>query len=365
MIALIKNTLWVTMIPIILVGCQSQNMNNKSYIQISDIQEFNTEERPQADARGIITYDKYQVLIANGEETIEAIASRLNINAERFALYNGLIPTYRPRKGELLALHKRIGGQSIKQSNDWSESSTKNILNNASSKFNTKISVPSNPIKHRVESGQTAYSIARLYKVSVTSLAKWNGLDPEFTVYPGRELIIPVPSLKDVKTKIVKNPIKSVKKLKAIPKKKQPKKSNPVKEVEESKKDSLKDFIMPLTGNIIKKYNSSGTKENNEGIDIEAPPGTSVVSSGEGTVALVTEGTGKIGKIILIKHKNNYISLYARISNVLVQKNQVVNQGQKIGTTMVSTEESNTKTTTLHFEIRKGTKSVNPELYFK
>mgnify|MGYP001455365423 CR=1 FL=1 len=189
---------------IFLVNCQTQNSGGISDIKTSDIQEFATVDRPRADSRGIITYDKYQVLIANGEETIKEIASRLSINAERFALYNGLIPLYRPRKGELLALHKQINGGVVKQSKDWSETSTKEILNKASSRFNTKLSIPSNPIKHKVESGQTAYSIARLYKVSVTSLAKWNGLDPEFTIYPGRELIIPVPVLKDVKIKTTK-----------------------------------------------------------------------------------------------------------------------------------------------------------------
>ena len=189
---------------IFLVSCQTQNNGKISYVETSDIDEFATVDRPRADSRGIITYDKYQVLIANGEETIEEIASRLSINADRFALYNGLIPIYRPRKGELLALHKRIDGNIVNQSNDWSENSTKEILNKASAKFKTKLSMPTNPIKHKVEIGQTAYSIARLYKVSVTSLAKWNGLDPEFTIYPGRELIIPVPVLKDIKIKCQK-----------------------------------------------------------------------------------------------------------------------------------------------------------------
>ena len=144
-----------------------QNSGNFSHIETSDIEEFATVDRPRADSRGIITYDKYQVLIANGEETIAEIASRLSINAERFALYNGLIPIYRPRKGELLALHKRIDGNKVNQSNDWSETSTKEILNKATSKFNTKLSIPSNPIKHKVESGQTAYSIARLFDIAM------------------------------------------------------------------------------------------------------------------------------------------------------------------------------------------------------
>ena len=67
------------------------------------------------------------------------------------------------------------------------ESSIENSEN-----LNTNIGTPDNPIKHRVEIGDTAYSIARLYNVSVTSLSKWNGLDADLNVVIGRELIIPV-----------------------------------------------------------------------------------------------------------------------------------------------------------------------------
>ena len=38
------------------------------------------------------------------------------------------------------------------------------------------------PVRHRVEAGETAYSIARLYGVSVTALASWNGLGPDLAV---------------------------------------------------------------------------------------------------------------------------------------------------------------------------------------
>ena len=120
---------------------------------------------------------------------------------------------------------------------------------------------------------------------------------------------------------------------------------------------------MPLNGKIIKKYNTSSNMDKNEGIDIEAPPNSTVVSSGNGKVALITESTDKIGKIILIKHKNNFITLYAGINNITVKKDEIISQGQKIGTTMNLSEGEETMPT-LHFEIRKGTKSEDPEKYF-
>ena len=50
------------------------------------------------------------------------------------------------------------------------------------------------PVRHRVEAGETAYSIARLYGVSVTALASWNGLGPDLAVRENQELLIPIVS---------------------------------------------------------------------------------------------------------------------------------------------------------------------------
>ena len=50
------------------------------------------------------------------------------------------------------------------------------------------------PVRHRVEPGETAYSIARLYGVSVTALASWNGLGPDLAVRENQELLIPIVS---------------------------------------------------------------------------------------------------------------------------------------------------------------------------
>ena len=56
-----------------------------------------------------------------------------------------------------------------------------------------KVSFPTKHFaEHRVETGETIYSIARLYNVSVTSLAKLNKLDAEFTIYLGQNIIVPI-----------------------------------------------------------------------------------------------------------------------------------------------------------------------------
>ena len=59
------------------------------------------------------------------------------------------------------------------------------------------------------ETGETIYSIARLYNVSVTSLAKLNKLDAEFTIYVGKNIIVPIT---EVKTNPQKDEVKSASK---------------------------------------------------------------------------------------------------------------------------------------------------------
>ena len=111
-------------------------------------------------------------------------------------------------------------------------------------------------------------------------------------------------------------------------------------------------------------YNPNSGKQKNQGIDIEVTPGTPVLAASSGTVALITDNTQNFGKIILIRHQNNLISIYGRVAKVLVKKNQIVTKGQKIGSMSEKTNDGRNRSI-LHFELRRGTQSVNPEDYFE
>jgi len=65
------------------------------------------------------------------------------------------------------------------------------------------------------------------------------------------------------------------------------------------------------------------------------------------------------GKLVIIKHTSNYLSVYAHNSLILVKEGQQVSRGQKIA------EMGNTDSNTvnLHFEIRRQGKSVDPSKY--
>ena len=92
------------------------------------------------------------------------------------------------------------------------------------------------------------------------------------------------------------------------------------------------------------------------GIDIEAPIGTDVHASSDGTVSLISRDH-EYGNFIVLQHSGGYQTLYAHLSKILVQLNQKVTSGMiigKVGITGMSTGPH------LHFEIRYHGKAVDP-----
>lgn len=87
-----------------------------------------------------------------------------------------------------------------------------------------------------------------------------------------------------------------------------------------------------------------------------------VVSILDGTVTSVRED-GLLGTIIEIEHDNNLVSVYQSVSNVKVQENQVVKQGDVIA---LSGSSNLNKDLNKHllFELIVNTNIVNPEDYY-
>ena len=337
----------------ILVNCQTLEHTEKGNL---GIESASFDEKTRPDIRGIISYEKYQVVVANGNETVLEIAKRLGLDPRNFALFNGLVESYRPRKGELLALNKNI--KPIKKTNKsvWSHKSTKNVLERVQE--TKKVSVPTKHFaEHRVETGETIYSIARLYNVSVTSLAKLNKLDAEFTIYLGQNIIVPIAQ---PKLNRLREETKPAGKKLAETKDKNPKNSLEKKNISGTKNT----FVIPIKGKIISEYNPNSEKRKNQGIDFKVLPGSTVFAAASGSVALITDNTENFGKIVLIRHDNNFISIYGRVANVIVKKNDRVKKGQKIGSMSEKIKDDKDQII-LHFELRQGTKSVNPENYFE
>lgn len=99
----------------------------------------------------------------------------------------------------------------------------------------------------------------------------------------------------------------------------------------------------------------------NSGVDFVNKNTFDVISILDGSVTDVKEDE-TLGKVIEIKHDNNYISLYQSLSEVSVKKGDMVKQGQvigKSGTNELDKELGNH----LHFELYLDGQVVNPTLY--
>ncbi len=126
-------------------------------------------------------------------------------------------------------------------------------------------------------------------------------------------------------------------------------------------------FVMPISGEIIKDFNSEalqfsatyGDMRLHTGIDIEAEPESSVMSCGDGTVTdIYTDSL--YGTVIVIDHGKEIVAKYCGLAeNVLVETGVTVSAGQKIGTLGTVPSECADESH-LHFEMYKRDTAVSP-----
>lgn len=108
----------------------------------------------------------------------------------------------------------------------------------------------------------------------------------------------------------------------------------------------------PTKGKVIAGFNDSG----NKGIDIAGTKGQPIMAAAPGKVIYSGSDLRGYGKLVIVKHNNNYLSVYANNSHILVKEGQQVSAGQKIA----EMGDTDSNTVKLHFEIRQQGKSVDP-----
>ncbi len=119
-------------------------------------------------------------------------------------------------------------------------------------------------------------------------------------------------------------------------------------------------FVWPVEkGTITSKYGIRG-RRHHDGIDIANRTGTPIYASAPGKVVFSGTGPTGYGLMVIIKHDNGLMSVYAHNSSNHVGRGLKVKRGQKIAS-MGSTGRSTGPH--LHFEIRSGSQAVNPLKY--
>lgn len=341
-------------------------------------------QRPPADDRGVISYPSYQVALARRGDTVADVAARVGLPADELARFNGLPRDVRLREGELLALPRRVAEPSPQTGADFTgpirpreEVDIASLAGNAIERADpggdgrggraTAAAVGPEPVRHRVARGETAFSIARLYNVSVRGLADWNGLGPDFAVREGQYLLIPVPETTTVERI---DPVTAPGQGSPTPT--PPSASQPLPEPPEEVEARVEEatppspelsqtrtaassarFVLPVQGPIIRDYSPS-----TDGIDIAASAGAPVKAAGDGTVAAITRDTNQV-PILVIRHEGNLLTVYAGVDDIAVKKGDAVRRGQTVA------KVRDASPAVLHFEVREGFDSVDPAPYLE
>jgi len=125
-------------------------------------------------------------------------------------------------------------------------------------------------------------------------------------------------------------------------------------------------FQMPVQGRLSsnfgpRKHPIHGVVKRHTGVDFGAPQGTPIRAA-DGGVVLYVGWYGGYGKIVMIDHGDDIVTLYAHTSRYIVSTGQKVDRGQVIayvGSTGLSTGPH------LHFEVRRNGTPVNPIGYLR
>lgn len=126
-------------------------------------------------------------------------------------------------------------------------------------------------------------------------------------------------------------------------------------------------FVMPVTGNILKKYNAEelqysetyGDMRLHTGIDIEAPRDTLIKSAGNGVVEEVYADE-LYGNTVVINHGNGVYGYYCGLNNIpLVEAGDVVLSGTELGSLADIPCES-ADASHFHFAMKKDGAWVSP-----
>ncbi|MDP3804897.1 MAG: LysM peptidoglycan-binding domain-containing M23 family metallopeptidase [Candidatus Omnitrophota bacterium] len=183
-------------------------------------------------------------------------------------------------------------------------------------------------IHHTVRSGQTLWTISKIYGVDLNSLIMANDIRDSALLEKGHVLVIPGAYRR--------------------------------KETPSYYAVSNESFAWPIRGYLLAPFGSKVNNVINKGIDIKASEGSSVKAARSGKVVYCDSHLKGFGKTVIIDHGEGLQSVYSYNSDIMVSVGLKVAKSEtiaKVGMTGRAKEPS------LHFEVRKDGEPQNPLYY--
>jgi len=197
-------------------------------------------------------------------------------------------------------------------------------------------------IYHVVERHQTLYRICKTYGVDLKGVASLNNISDPSKIETGQRIFIPGAN-KILKVEIYIDDVAA-------------------EQGEKSKVAYKKlDFVWPVEGKITDVFKEAENRKH-QGLDISSPLGTPIKASNAGKVIYSNSGIKGYGNLIILRHSEEYVTVYAHNQVNLVEEGTWAEKGQiigKVGQTGRATGPH------LHFEIRKNNKALDPLLFLK
>jgi len=217
---------------------------------------------------------------------------------------------------------------------------------------------------YTVRRGDTLYSIALEHGADYREMAQWNDLDDPGRIRVGQQLrVTPPPAERSVQIgpariagRVESRPLETpASRPLETPATTPAPAAVPKEPVKLELAAAQMQFIWPAKGKVLAEF----AEPRKKGIDIDGKPGDPIVAAAAGRVTYIGTGIPGMGKLVVIKHDNGFITVYAHNRDIMVKEQQAVARGQKIAE-LGSTDSERPK---LHFQIRKGAAAVDQLLY--
>ena len=259
-------------------------------------------------------------------DTVYSIAWSAGVDYHNLAEWNGISSSYTIRPGQRLRIRPPAVRDSRRQvgTSRSGESAVERRY-------------------HWVRRGDTLYRIALTNKVSVKQLKAWNELKGRANIYPGQKLWVEAGS--DISDS-PERPRARGNKNKRVP----------VTRASSNSATPARTAIRwtwPVQGQILASYDKQSGRK---GIDIAGSRGAPIRAAASGTIVYQGSGLRGYGRLIIVKHNNDFLSAYAHCDSFLLKEGSKVTRGMEIA----KMGASGTNRNQLHFEIRYQGNPVNP-----
>lgn len=297
--------------------------------------------------------------VVHNNETLYDIAYQYSVDPQNLAKINGLKPPYKLWNGQVLQLPVEGGGVS-----DVDDDGAKNPK--------------AAELEKRYESkGYGEYSgvAAGAAGAAAGSNTAESGSEPVHKSEPTSSYTAPsIPSWDDDMDGVKSTPknSKEAEKSKDSAKELATPKIVPTSTSSNSKTPEPKEkgksaknsrMVMPVKGRIISRFGDVNDGISNDGMNIKAAKGTSVVAAADGIVIYVGNKLDEeYGNVVILQHDGGLITSYAHLDKANVKKDARVNAGDIIGTVGSTGDVTEPQ---LYFEVMKDKKPVNPSKYLQ